>query len=351
MNLICVHNRKKEIDAVEKRIDDEIKAYAEAHPRIESDSVYAPLLSDKQRTLPDCILALDLAWSFGKARRIAEANLKQWFNTNKDALSEKDLNSFLLTLENYYSVSDITKFLGKNSDFLKKIRSKGLGTDVDLEKYSKIQSAIARIDRKKVTEAHLKARALNECNNIVTVADPNLADINAKDPTGSTLLHRIIEDLHPNMLDGEIERIFQRLKELGADFNARNNAGDTPLHIAARRNLTRAMNDESVGMKITGGAVFILLDSFGAIPELPNGNGEIPFDLAEGMYTLRTYLDRQATVLHKWIAKRNSTAFFDRLDVERLSQEHKLFGTPVEYIQKLLKDYEDIKYLRTPRQS
>jgi hypothetical protein len=163
------------------------------------------------------------------------------------------------------------------------------------------------------------------------------------------------------MSDEDIINIFNRLKARGADFNARNNKGETPLHIAVRRNLTRI---DSEGKALIGGAVFVLMEHFAAISELANNKNQTSVGIAQRtvfstdvdvdgdanyqMVKFRDYI--KGSGIHCAIEGRNVDYFNQLLTPQQLSEKHPILQTPIECMQKLLKDYEDIKYLRTPRQ-
>ena len=86
------------------------------------------------------------------------------------------------------------------------------------------------------------------------------ADPNAKDRAGNAPLHWALD--HDSK-----EWITKALLDAGADPNLKNKVGNSPLHFAARYGRTTAVE--------------ILLDA-GADPNLKNKKGELPLDVARG---------------------------------------------------------------------
>ncbi|MDE2794040.1 MAG: ankyrin repeat domain-containing protein [Gemmatimonadota bacterium] len=104
----------------------------------------------------------------------------------------------------------------------------------------------------------------NDFENVLSVLVAAGADVNAPDTAGGTPLHRASANELPS------PRVISALLEAGADVNARDSRGSTPLHAAAGKWLWWGASDTSVR----------LLAAAGANLNARNNEGETPLDIA-----------------------------------------------------------------------
>ena len=107
------------------------------------------------------------------------------------------------------------------------------------------------------------------------------ADFNARDNGGLTPLHRAARWLNKRSADALITA--------GANVNARDNNGMTPLHLAVR---STYIGDSSDDWAENGVDVVKFLVSKGANVHAKNNNGKTPLDLAnEGVYDIQETIE------------------------------------------------------------
>lgn len=98
------------------------------------------------------------------------------------------------------------------------------------------------------------------------------ADPNSICESGKTALHTLAESVIDSILYEELSAIFRLLHDHGADFSAKDELGDTPLHLAAKRIVV----DPSIILD-RWVALFKLLLIHGANIHVPNCLGNTPF--------------------------------------------------------------------------
>jgi len=170
----------------------------------------------------------------------------------------------------------------------------------------------------------------------------------SKDKNGSTILHKVLEQLNSEMPDAEIIKIFNYLRTAGADFNAKDGKGNTPLHIAV-------ISWEKSRVK---NAIRLLL-TFNVSPSLANNALRLPrYLLPMSENALRDEIIRKESMGHGAIECRNLESFETVLNDYRngfqpsfIEKDGVFNNTPIQHLQNLITKYNSEPwYKHSPRQ-
>jgi len=134
---------------------------------------------------------------------------------------------------------------------------------IDLRRYRHVDAAVERVNQKyfKTVVAELLTKDVGKITAKIDDAIQRGMDPNVRyEKTGGTLVHGIIGVLW-HLTDEEVQGPLLRLRDAGADFNARNERGETPLHYCRLRQSSETL-------------ARWLVENCHAIPELMSVSGE-----------------------------------------------------------------------------
>jgi len=198
--------------------------------------------------------------------------------------------------------------------------------------------------------------ALLKFNGIDLSKYPQIQKVSEKYKDISLLLHKFLQHLDNNLSDDIVCSVFKRFQAFGADFNTRDAAGNTPLHIAARQKLVRLeVIAWSASSTVDGGAFQLLISKFGAIPELANNKLQTVSDVRLsdflGSVEQERYLALKISPLHEVIERRDVKEFerLVKLNIG-INNQHPQLKTPLQHLQSLIQQYEAEKKWHNPFQ-
>ncbi len=376
----------------------------------DSDEQRRPLLANGEKSLAELINAVNDAgknaksfdWRHPILRRRARKELRlaidalkaRWMSSwpydldasgNDQLEKQQKVEELTLTLdamEAHFPQNDIRDILNcvplkqvQNSNvfrfFVRTFAPKVLG-HFETERPT-IQKASQEIDQEIFRKHPFNISNPREAQEFIDAIN-NLATLGltgrSRDKNGSTLLHKVLEKLDRNMTDVEMSLIFNALKNLGADFDAKDGNGNTPVHIALRRKLWSVEDGQ-----LKGSALCLLMNQYEASVNIANNKLQDPLlflsttksinDFPSQTQAVRRVLEEKRSPLHCAIACHSVEAFRDGLypegrysrsnidfakGRENVAKEDPVLGLPIQHLQKLIDAYESEKRVHSPRE-
>ena len=299
--------------------------------------------------LEDWLLKVEKSWwpiwlpLLGQSRGQAVNDLYEHLLGNDSNMTEENFERLLKIMDSHFDEKKTYTLLywltqnqkqdGTKSSLLLKLLQ--INKNLRKRNHSKIKNAFKKLTLDSLNKVIANIRKdghkpVSDIEIIRSFVSRKIDIINFKDHDGSTLLHKIIATMSFSD-EKENRELFLYLKENGADFNAKDNNGNTPLHYAAKHQLDTA-------------TIELLINEFGCAPERVNNAGDNAADLAysaDSPSRSLFALNKGESKLHAAIEKRDVEAFSARLaqtpPLNELVQERGNV-TPLKRIHQLIKE-------------